>query len=257
MKSVKAILFSAMGLIFSQKAGSQNLTAAYKIDQVVKVPLNLEKSKEATINFTAYLFKKDRRYIYFEKPDYINTYPQGKISIQISEDKRGSYLLNMDTLQAINYCSYDSLLFRYRQDFLFKEAANIDRNISQLFEPDYYPWAFHNETKTINGLLCQKATLTMSGNLNYEVWFCKDIETSFNIDGIIGIPGLIVEATRFDDSKHFLLLNYTSTKAVADAVFWPNEFNEKFVLYPMLKKSKIKKEKSKLEKQTEISNNNQ
>jgi GLPGLI family protein len=59
---------------------------------------------------------------------------------------------------------------------------------------DRIEWNLINETKTINGLLCNKASCNFKGR-TYLVWYCKDIASNFGPWKLMGLPGLILEAT--------------------------------------------------------------
>lgn len=67
-----------------------------------------------------------------------------------------------------------------------------------------YKWHITSETKIINGFKCYKATThkeiyskTRNKNIitNPEVWFAPEIPYSYGPFGLIGLPGLILEAT--------------------------------------------------------------
>ncbi|MES2004990.1 MAG: GLPGLI family protein [Bacteroidota bacterium] len=59
-------------------------------------------------------------------------------------------------------------------------------------------WNILSETKTIEGLSCQKATSFFRGR-NYTVWFCSQLPYNNGPWKLGGLPGLIVEAS--DDKK--------------------------------------------------------
>ena len=53
-------------------------------------------------------------------------------------------------------------------------------------------WSLYDDTKTIQGYLCQRATCIQNGQL-VIVWFAPTLPSSFGPDGFVGLPGLILE----------------------------------------------------------------
>lgn len=72
-------------------------------------------------------------------------------------------------------------------------------------------WKINKETKVILGYRCQKAAGEFRGR-KYNVWFTKDIPTSFGPWKWSGLPGLILEVE--DLSKSF---TFTATKIVKNS----------------------------------------
>ena len=62
-------------------------------------------------------------------------------------------------------------------------------------------WQISNETKTIVGYQCQKATCSFRGR-NYTAWFAVDIPLSFGPWKFCGLPGLILKVQ--DDAKEYV-----------------------------------------------------
>lgn len=71
-------------------------------------------------------------------------------------------------------------------------------------------WTITQETKTLLGYTCQKATGICRGR-NYTAWFATDIPASYGPWKLYGLPGLILEA--YDD-RHYI--KFTCTKVIVD-----------------------------------------
>jgi GLPGLI family protein len=67
-------------------------------------------------------------------------------------------------------------------------------------------WKIENETESLLGYTCQKATGICKGR-KYTAWFTTDIPVSFGPWKLHGLPGLILEA--YDDSQR---IKFTCTK---------------------------------------------
>ncbi len=70
------------------------------------------------------------------------------------------------------------------------------------YEEEYplFQWQMSDETQTIKGYLCKKATTTFRGR-TWEVWYTLDIPTPFGVWKFYGLPGLVVLAK--DSKNHF------------------------------------------------------
>ena len=62
-------------------------------------------------------------------------------------------------------------------------------------------WQISNETQTIVGYQCQKATCSFRGR-NYTAWFAVDIPLSYGPWKFCGLPGLILKV--HDDAKEYV-----------------------------------------------------
>ncbi len=78
--------------------------------------------------------------------------------------------------------------------FIYKEDKNL------------FKWQLLEESKTINGFKCLKASLQFAGR-NYIAWYTKDIPISEGPYKFNGLPGLIVNIS--DSRDHY---NYRLTK---------------------------------------------
>ncbi|PUZ30027.1 GLPGLI family protein [Chitinophaga costaii] len=227
------LLLTVLPMLHWPVAQAQSLRAQYAIVSTIDVGPAGGDSPMQSISFTGYLYKKGSRYIYFEKPEYLKDRPDGQFVANTTANTGYSFNLNTDTIQSIYYSDFDSLIYRYRID----QLSTLPNRV-QNFNPNYYHWDFLTDTKEINGLHCQKATLTLRGNLQWVLWFCPDIPMQAGIGNIKGVPGLIVEAERMSDHKHYTLDSYDANAVVPDSIFWPKEFNEPFSKPPALRSGK-------------------
>lgn len=215
---------------------SQNLSAKYSVTKSIEVagedPNN---NKVVSLDFDGYLYKKDSIYISYLKPLYLNTYPDGYISDNNSPNNNYQTTVVMDTIQFIRYISMDSLIKRTRFQS-FPSQTNMFSNAYRKFEVNYQQWEILPEAKIIDGLKCQRAKWYSSGSLQYDVWFCADLPIEVNFDGIIGLPGLVVEGENVPIKMKFALKSYELNASISDATMWPKEFNEGFRTLAPIKK---------------------
>jgi GLPGLI family protein len=216
-------IFLLIALLVHSVICGQSLEAHYTVTTNFEIPLKDGAVKKGSVDLAGTLYRKQNRYIYFERPLYLEKYPDGSISVNISPTEASAYVVSTDTLQSINYSDYDSLTNRYRVDY----KVDVRNNVRH-FDRNFYSWTFLPEKKDINGLHCQKASLTMNGNPQWTVWFCPDIQMDANPGNIKSLPGLVVEADNIPLKKHYTLDTYSANTNIADKNFWPNEFNEKF-----------------------------
>jgi GLPGLI family protein len=71
-------------------------------------------------------------------------------------------------------------------------------------------WELADDTATISGLFCQKATGSSIGN-KYEAWFAPSIPVSVAPFQLRGLPGLLVEMTNLTNKSHLKLVE----------LYWP------------------------------------
>jgi GLPGLI family protein len=248
----KIILLSAFFLVFKlHGARAQTLSAHYSVAQDIIGPV--QGQKLATIESTGYLFKKGGQYLYYERPGYLKKYPDGNITIEIGASNTYSYTLCVDTLQSISYTNADSLSRIYRPQFTGSHGPGV--NYRQKYEADYFNWVVLPETKVINGLKCQKATMSIRNLLQWIVWFTPKVQMQGGIGGIIGVPGLVVEAECPPLHTRYSLLDFSESTPLNDAVFQLKELAEPYVqVRPLLKANLHPVGKSKFQKQAELTN---
>ncbi|SCB71789.1 GLPGLI family protein [Chitinophaga costaii] len=217
------LLLTVLFVLHAPTANAQSLQAEYTVTFTIKMDLDGGDVHRESITLKGFLYRKGNRYIYFERPAYLNKYPDGAISVSPNPYHTYSFSLNTDTIQSINYYDFDSLVYRRRVD----QLSTLPNRI-QNFDPNYYQWVFLTDTKEINGLHCQKATLTLHGIPQWELWFCPDIPMQAGVENIMGVPGLVVDAESIPDHRHYTLDSYDTNGVVQDSLFWPQEFNQPF-----------------------------
>ncbi len=85
-------------------------------------------------------------------------------------------------------------------------------------------WQISTETKSIQGLACQKATTHFRGR-DYEAWFCSQLPYNNGPWKLGGLPGLIIEAS---DSKKEVVFTFESFED-ATGTHTPIEFSKKAI----------------------------
>lgn len=231
---------------------SQSIEATYQVSQDIFATLDGEKKKVATIESTGHLYRKDGRYIYFENPNYLDKFPGGMVKINVAADQVHFVGLCEDSVQKINFKNMDSLMRYYRPHISGKGQSKV--NYKQYFDADYFQWEMIPETKQIQGLKCQRAMLSINNSLQWIVWFTSAIPMQAGLMNIIGIPGLIVEAESVPMNTRYSLVSYTLDKEIPEKVFHPKEFEQPFELRPKPVKRTTTPEKSKIQKQAELTN---
>ena len=91
----------------------------------------------------------------------------------------GDFYINLKNNEVVNYLHY------------LDRHWLINRNLDQM------QWEITNETKTIQGYLCQKATIDYHPNFGkggpITAWFTTAIPFQFGPLGYAGLPGLIIQ----------------------------------------------------------------
>lgn len=73
---------------------------------------------------------------------------------------------------------------------------------------DLFDWTITNESNTIAGYKCQKATTKFGGRI-FEAWFTREIPIAEGPYKFYGLPGLIIKVS---DSRNFYIFNLISLK---------------------------------------------
>ncbi len=204
---------------------SQNLAATYSIQREF---LNLpEDISIAPLELTGVYYKKNNRVISFQKADYLTKYPESPIVINDH-----LILIYTDSIQNLFAADLDSMILRNRFSAMPGQYENCFRN----FELNYRKWEISNDSALINGLWAKRAVqYRKNGSKSAEIWFYEGIQMPVGICNLLNVPGLIVKAYFYGTHETYNLLSYSSGESIPDEVFWPDVFNEKFVIYPPLK----------------------
>lgn len=224
------LLYLLLISLITSKAIAQNITAKYAVTETIYyTDKNGNKAAAPILKFDGFFYGNGHTYISFLKPLYLNDYPDGSIIVEQSPDNVfRSVGLIMDTIQGIDYNSLDSLIYRCRFQ---KNPEGLTSNTKFDFELGYQKWEILPETKTIQGLQCQRAKRydPYRGNmLVNDVWFCADLTVPVSFDNCLGLPGLIVEGTNLGTNTFYELQYYNLNMAIPEQIFWPNEFTEMF-----------------------------
>jgi GLPGLI family protein len=253
---MKTFYLTTILILLTKLLFPQNIKAVYTATRNISVNLP-EKgtTKIGKLDFDCYFFKKGNKYISFNKPNYLNIYPDGKMKVLLSENHSFYFELMMDTIQNLVYKDLDSLIKRDRPDISGKNK--VDSNYVQEFDLNYFEWEILPEIKIVNGLRCQRAKQSIRLQPQWDVWFCPDIPAQAGISYIINIPGLIVEANHIPLGMIYTLQKYELNVPIEDNIFWPKEFNLPFKIRKSLRVNSLKnqqQEKSKILKQAELTN---
>lgn len=106
----------------------------------------------------------------------------------------------------------------------------------QYEEPAKADWQIKEDTMTISGYKCQKATTRVSGR-NYVVWFAPEVPISDGPFKFFGLPGLVVQAK---DTKGFFQFKLKELKEI-DKMVLPPEHKELLIVTSKKKYEKAKK----------------
>lgn len=78
------------------------------------------------------------------------------------------------------------------------------------------PWALSEETDTIAGYECHKATATYGGR-DWTAWYTTEVPVPFGPWKLTGLPGLVVKATSDDGVHSFILTTLRQGSSVIPA----------------------------------------
>ena len=105
------------------------------------------------------------------------------------------------TKSAISFSGVKKPIFTYKNSVFRNNPEGVyEENEFLIVEPFMKDWKFQNETKSIDGYTCYKATTEYivknpKGEFHHPViaWFCPEIPISMGPKGYGGLPGLILE----------------------------------------------------------------
>lgn len=171
------LIFFYSSFIFSQEVEFNS-----KIEYEMNFMLNnynavLLYNTEKSI-FTYYDLAKDN-----EKTD-----DEGNINITVADTI--SHIVYNNIIEKKLY-NYTCLFSPKKHDWVEESTPNFN-------------WITMNETKTINNLLCNKATCTFRGR-NYTAWYSPEIKNDFGPWKFQGLLGLILEVYDSENEVHFIV----------------------------------------------------
>lgn len=247
---MKTILITVILSAFLFQSNAQKLQARYSVSREIFMTVNNKATKVADAESSAFFYRDNNRYIYFEKPDYLQKYPDGLINVN-SSDAVYSYQLPVDTIQKLYFHDLDSLVVISRP--LFSAKGKVDFNIKDKVGRVKFNIEYLDENKQINGLYCQKANLKIGNNLQWIVWFAPSIPVDVGIYNIINLPGLVVEAEMIPLKTKYILQKYNTGAEIDEKIFHPQEFSDR---YESPFGTPINKITDKTNKQSELINSN-
>lgn len=111
----------------------------------------------------------------------LNDLPSEKIEVIIKAHK------------AVHYKNYAINIYRLENERLDENLSKKNTSIKDTIP--YYQWSFINESQTVAGYKCKKATTLKSiGNLQtITAWYCEDIPINDGPMDFSGLPGLILQ----------------------------------------------------------------
>ncbi len=96
------------------------------------------------------------------------------------------------------------------------KVFSVDEKIPEL------NWTITEETKTIGGMQCQKATTHFKGR-DYEAWFCSQLPYSYGPWKLGGLPGLILDAYDTRKEVQFSFVSFESKVEKPFAIDMPKD----------------------------------
>lgn len=123
---------------------------------------------------------------------------------------------NLQQLMTVPKTAFKGDIFKNYPQGQITSTAQIMTDYYKYREPiSLFDWTITNDTKTVSGYRCQKATTTFSGR-SYVAWFTNEIPIPDGPYKFNGLPGLIVQ---INDSKNHYEYKLTSfKKATGDIV---------------------------------------
>lgn len=127
-------------------------------------------------------------------------------------------------LKISRYDSIGQLIYRNLNDkTLIIRQTKVGRLDPFMAKDDWVviKWnILYNNTKTINGYICKKATGSFRGR-DYTVWYSDEIKYPFGPWKLFGLPGLILEAYDKKGFVHFIAKSVTVDDKIK--IYKPNE----------------------------------
>lgn len=131
----------------------------------------------------------------------------------IKENSKSSS--NLQQLMAVPKTAFKDDIFKNHPQGKITSTEPIVTDYYKYEEPiTLFDWTITNETKTVSGYRCQKATTTFSGR-SYVAWFTNEIPIPDGPYKFNGLPGLIVQ---INDSKNHYKYKLTRFKKVTGEI---------------------------------------
>ncbi|MBS1572816.1 MAG: GLPGLI family protein [Bacteroidetes bacterium] len=154
-------------------------------------------------------------------------------SLSLLYNKKGKIGENELNLLFKNYSKIKLQIFKNNDEKLVVYQNSVNGTKYEYFEKQpIINWKIHNETKTVLGYLCNKATASYRGR-EYIAWYSPDIPQSNGPSYFGGLPGLIMEIAEKDN-----LIKITAT-AITKSPMIIYKRNEKNIL--MVSREKFRK----------------
>ncbi len=228
MKLLHSMVFSVC-LMLCCNAYAQTLIATYK----TKLPVSYNDGMGISIpvidlEFTAVYCEIGTRSLFYKKPDYLNIYPDGTARLPKNEENKVEFVtFCIDTMQGVVYLNQDSLFQKTWFDCIPK-GEGVDTINMRYYEPGYQIWEIDTATRNISGLSCQKASWKGSKSKvkQWEVWFAPSIRTISGPNGIVGLPGLVVEGVNLVSGEKYRLDKFEILPEKNENLLLPNMFKK-------------------------------
>ena len=128
----------------------------------------------------------------------LSTFLRDSISNNIDRENTNSSNL-MVLFQSIPKTKFKDKIFKNYPNGKVTTTEQVLKDFYIYEEPlNLFNWYIKEETKTISGYVCQKATTNFSGR-DYTAWFTNEIPISDGPYKFNGLPGLII---KINDSKN-------------------------------------------------------
>ena len=128
----------------------------------------------------------------------------------------------------------------YFDQTVYQNLPKGKTTVLSVITPDYYvytedlntiSWTLAEDTDTICGYPCRKAMGTYGGR-TWTAWYAEDIPVSFGPWKLIGLPGLILEASDSENIHRFTAISFRKAKVGIRALDTDNALSitrDKFV----------------------------
>lgn len=240
MRALITTIFSVL-ILHVGEGISQQLYCEYDVIREEKIVVNGAVIKTIYLDYKGVNYFKNSKVLSFLQPLYLEKHIDGKVSFN-GTPEQGTVSVNFNTKpqQLLSLVDFDSLYYKMQAD-VSAGPDNVNQECDgQLyyfkFSRGFQPWIMLNETKTIQGLHCQRAKLyDQSNELMWDVWFTNDIPIQGSTQALFDLPGLMVEGHQPQAHYTYQLKSYTTTVDIPDSLFYPTCFNGTFRIMPTLK----------------------